>query len=128
MAAERGGLDSMTGRAPRLGAISSTASSGDTTQVSHPGTVRVASRTSSSMASVSAARSSGERRGASRLLVRASDFTGIAITRTLRGYRGGERGVAAQRDEVELIRLLHAPGGSGPAAGALTIREELALR
>src|SRR5205823_9373045 len=80
-AAERGGFSSSTARARRRAAISNTASSGETTQVSQPGTESVASRTSSSMARVRAALSRGERRGWSRLLLRPSAFTGTAMTR-----------------------------------------------
>ena len=55
---------------------------GETTHVSHPGRSSVASRTSSSIASVSAARSNGERTGASRPFASSNDFTGNAMART----------------------------------------------
>ena len=80
-----GGLASGIGRAPRPAAISSATSSGETTQVSQPGTESAASRTSSSIASVSAPRSSPVRAGDSRVFERESDLTGTATTRMTRG-------------------------------------------
>ena len=77
-----GGFSSRTAWAPRSRAISSTASSGDMTQVSQPDNAWVTSITSSSMARVSAPRSIGESTGARRDLVSESDLTGSTIART----------------------------------------------
>jgi len=67
---------------PSVRVTSSTLSSGDRTHVSHPGTARAASSTSSSIASVSAARSTGPSTGASRAFESSSDLTGKTIART----------------------------------------------
>jgi hypothetical protein len=80
-AARSPGSSSATGLARRRAETSSTASSGDTTHVCHPGWAMHASRRSSSMARVRAARSSGWRMAESRPLARSRDFTGTAITR-----------------------------------------------
>src|SRR5438445_3724882 len=88
---------SETGRAPRRAAISSTTSSDETTQTSHATWARHASRTSSSIARVSAARSIGESTPESRAFVPSKYFTGTATTcmpgYNSRAFGGWERPV-----------------------------------
>src|SRR4029078_12498815 len=107
-----GGFSSRIACAERPSAISSTASSGDTTQVSHPAICSVMSMTSSSIASVSAPRSSGVSIGPSRDFVSERDLTGRTIARK-------ERRVAHPRGN--LTRPFDRSDAGGPAVSTLAL-------
>src|SRR4249920_1282914 len=121
MACRSGGDPSRMGSAPRRAATSNTASSGEMTQLSHPGSSEVASRTSSSIASVSAARSSGERTGPSRVFASSSDFTGRTIARTPRQPSRAVRYPHGARPTTTARRFPPVPEPWYPAAWLVVI-------